>query len=243
MSASWTALAWDTEFFGLPIGRIDLDGADTAAIEAAEAEARAEGLLCLYGSHDPGDVEHTIRVQRAGYRFVEAATTFTLGLTEPPIPRPPGVSVRLGTAADLPALAEAVDKLAPWSRFAVDLRFGLEAARRLQAAWVERAATSTTGEHSLVVAEDHSGVLAFITRASDPEPIVDTVATTAPGSGAARYLIEDARAWAGDRPLLGGPIAARNVSSLRYVSHCGYRVSGVRYLYHRWLDEGPGGRR
>ena len=47
-----------------------------------------------------------------------------------------------------------------------------------------------------------------------------------------------ARAWAGEQPLLGGPIAARNVNALRYVSHCGYRVSSVRYLYHRWFDDG-----
>ncbi|MEY2458765.1 MAG: hypothetical protein QOG30_595, partial [Acidimicrobiaceae bacterium] len=53
----------------------------------------------------------------------------------------------------------------------------------------------------------------------------------------ARQLIEDARRWAGDRPLLGGPIAARNINALRYVSHCGYRVAEVRYLYHRWIDD------
>ena len=39
-----------------------------------------------------------------------------------------------------------------------------------------------------------------------------------------------------DEALLGGPIAARNVPALRYVSHCFYRVCEVRYLYHRWLD-------
>ena len=44
--------------------------------------------------------------------------------------------------------------------------------------------------------------------------------------------------WAGDRPLLGGPIAARNIASLRYVSHCGYRPCQVEYLDHCWLDEG-----
>lgn len=240
MSDIWQQLPWDSEFFGISIGRINLDGADDAAIAAAETDARAHGVACLYGSLDPADASATLRVQEVGYRFVEAATTFRLDLEEPPIARPPDVTVRLGTEADLPDLADAVDKIAPWSRFAVDPGFGLDAARRLQAAWVERAATCTTGAYSLVVAEEASRVVAFITRAAEPEPIVDLVATTAPGSGAARYLIEDARSWAGDRPLLGGPIAARNIRSLRYVSHCGYRIHGVRYLYHRWLDHDPG---
>ncbi len=74
---------------------------------------------------------------------------------------------------------------------------------------------------------------------STPTPRVDAVGTTRRGSGAARYLVQEARAWAGDQALLGGPIAARNVPALRYVSHCSYRVCKVEYLYHRWLDEDP----
>lgn len=237
MTLTWSPLPWDSEFFDLPIARIDLAGADRAAIAEAEAEAREQGIICLYASLDPADAQTTYEVQRAGYRFVDAATTFSLRLDEPPIPCPDGVIVRLGTPADLPAMADVIAKLADWSRYAVDPRFGPEAARRMQAAWMERAAACTTGEFSLVVAEDESGIIAFITRAREPQPVVDTVGTTAQGSGAARYLIEDARAWAGDQALLGGPIAARNVNALRYVSHCGYRVARVRYLFHRWLDD------
>lgn len=243
MTLSWQPLPWDTEFFGFPIGKVDLDGADPAALAVVEREAAAAGIACLYGTLDPIDTLAAYQVQQAGYRFVEAATTFSLRLDEPPIPRPPGIEVRLATPADLPALAPMVDSLAAWSRFAVDPRFGPDAALRMQRAWAERATSDTTGEYSLVLAEDEGGPFAFITRTIHPTPRVDGVGTTAHGSGAARYLIEDARAWAGDQPLLGGPIAARNVSALRYVSHCNYRVSQVRYVYHRWLDEDPGGPR
>ncbi len=239
MTGTWTALPWDTEFFGFPIGRIDLDDLDDDAIVATEAEARASGITCLYGSLDPVDVQATARVQALGYRFVEGATTFSLRLDEPPIPRPPGIEVRVATAADLPELTPIVESLAPWSRFAVDPRFPADAAVRIQRAWAERATRDPDGDHSMLVASDDRGIIAFITRTVHPSPRVDGVGTTARGSGAARYLIEEARAWAGSVPLLGGPIAARNIPCLRYVSHCGYRVSEVRYLYHRWLDEAP----
>ncbi|MBX3285966.1 MAG: hypothetical protein R2746_08400 [Acidimicrobiales bacterium] len=237
MSAPWTFLEWDSEFFGLGIGRVELDGLDDAAVAEVEAEARAQGVVCLYGSVEPVDAQLTYRVQELGYRFVENATTFDLRLDEPPIPCPPGVTVRLGTPDDLPALAGMIDGLAPWSRFAVDPRFGLEASRRMQHAWAERGVRPGSDEHQLVLAEDDTGAIAFITRTIHPTPRVDGVGTTARGSGAARYLIEDARAWAAPHALLGGPIASRNVAALRYVSHCNYRVAHVRYLYHRWLDE------
>lgn len=241
MTERWERLPWDSEFFGIPIGRVDLDGLDLDDVAAVEADAREQGVLCLYGSMTPEPEAPTVAVQRLGYRFVEGATLFSLRTSEPVIPQPDGVSVREGTVDDLPALADTVAQLAAWSRYAVDPRFGPEAAERLQARWIERAAECTTGERALLVAEDDSGIIAFITRASDPEPVVDTVGTSSRGSGAARYLIQVAREWAGDRALYGGPIAARNVSALRYVSHCGYRVARVRYLYHRWLDEEVGG--
>ncbi len=37
MSLEVTALPWDTEFFGIPIGRVDLAGADPASLAAADA--------------------------------------------------------------------------------------------------------------------------------------------------------------------------------------------------------------
>jgi hypothetical protein len=236
-------LAWDTEFFGHPIGKVDLDSAGVEQLAAIDAEARAAGLACLYGSLDPADAQATLLVQEHGFRFVDAATTFSLRLSEPPIPAPEGIAVRIGSGRDLASLHDASDALAGWSRFAVDPRFGLDAARRLQWAWIERAACCDTGEHELVLAELDGEVVAFITRCASPQPRVDSVWTAARGSGAARYLIEDARGWAGEQPLLGGPIAARNVNALRYVSHCGYRVSSVRYLYHRWFDDGTEGPR
>ena len=35
MQQMWRGLPWDSDFFGFPIGRIDLDGADAAMIAAA----------------------------------------------------------------------------------------------------------------------------------------------------------------------------------------------------------------
>lgn len=238
MSIELNVLPWDSDFFGFPIGSADLDGATSDDLAQLEDQARAAGVACVYGTLDPIDAPLTLEVQRQGWRFVEASTMFSLRPDEPPIAKPPGMVFRRGTPDDLPHMEAVVAKLAAWSRYAVDPRFGPEAALRLQRAWIERAAACETDEFSLVVAEDRSDVVAFISRARHPDPVVDTVGTTARGSGAARYLIEDARAWAGSgQVLLGGPIAARNVAALRYVSHCGYRVQWVRYRYHRWLDE------
>jgi dTDP-4-amino-4,6-dideoxy-D-galactose acyltransferase len=228
-------LAWDSEFFGVGIGRVDLDGADDDDLARFDRQARTLDLDCLYGSLDPADAPATVRVQRAGYLFVEAATMFTLRPDEPQIPAVPGVDIRVAGPADEGLLEPAARGLAPWSRFAVDPRFGPEQALRLQRAVLARAATCATGERQLLVAEREGVLLALITRSDVQAKAVDGVWATRRGSGAARQLIQVSREWAAPARLLGGPIAARNILALRYVSHCGYRVSQVRYLYHRWL--------
>jgi hypothetical protein len=236
VSGAVEPLAWDTEFFGVPIGRVDLDGATAEGLDHVHAEARDLGLACVYGSLDPVHLSTSALAQQRGWTLVDVATTFDLAVSEPAIPAPPGVETRVATAADREALAPLARGLAPWTRYAADPRFGLEAATRLQEAWLDRALAPSAPDHSAVLAEQDGEVIAFIGRVDDGRRRVDAVGTTRRGSGAARYLIEGARGWAGDVPLLGGPIMARNVAALRYVSHCSYRVCLVRYQLHLWLD-------
>ena len=237
--ARWQRLEWDSEFFGFPIGSVDLAGLDDDDLRAIDEEARAAGIHCLYGGVDSTHVDQLVRAQRHGYRLVAAATILDFDPSGPPIPRPEGVTVRVGRPDDVEPLEELAMKMAGWSRYAVDPRFGIDAARRLQQAWLERAARNEDGVHSLLIAEEDGEISAFIGRVDGVEPRIDAVATARRGSGAARYLMEVARDWAGHRRLLAGPIAARNVNSLRYVAHCHYYVCEVRWMFHRWLDEAP----
>lgn len=243
MTESLTSLRWDSEFFGFPVAKVELTDRSSDDLASIEAEARAAGITCLYGSLDPADPPSSAMVQGMGWRFVDAAIMYSLHPREPELPCPPGISIRSGTPDDLDELAPMVALLSPWGRFAADPRFGQEAGHRVQRAWIERAATCTTGEFELVVAvDDEDGSLvAFISRAREPEPVIDTIGTLAVGAGAARALVGVSRGWAGDGPLLGGPIAARNVVASRFVQTVGYRATWTRYLYHRWLDEDPGG--
>lgn len=238
MSPTVEVRPWDSDFFGIPIGEARrLAGVDQDRLRQLEEEARGRGLRCLYGELDPDDRCATVTLQRQGWRLVDVALTLEVVPEHPPVGCPPGTTLRRGTAADLPAIEPIVPVLAEWSRFGVDPRFGPDQARRMQSAWVERAATDPTGEHALVVAENDAGIEAFVTRHARPRPTVDIAATLAKGSGAARALIQHCRDWAAPGPLLAGPIAARNTRCLRFVEHCGGLVSQVTYRYHRWLDE------
>jgi dTDP-4-amino-4,6-dideoxy-D-galactose acyltransferase len=231
------ALAWDTEFFGFPIGRADLEDATPEKLVAIDAQARAMGLECLYGALDPSRGTTSYLVQSYGHRLVEIALTFN----RPGIPFTPKATrsvVRRGTLDDIPLLDEAIRTLAPWSRYGADPRFGPEAARRMHQAWVERAARDVD-ERMLAIAEDESGPTGFSTHVRSPVPRVDIMGVLQQGSGSSWVLMAELVDWAGGGPIEAGPCAARNVAPLRFLEHCGFSISKSQYLFHRWLDEQP----
>lgn len=237
MTASFEALEWDSDFFDVPIGRITIDGATPEEVADVEADARRSGIVCLYASLDPTFTTQSYAIQELGYRLVETGITFRRGV-EPPPPEPPFPGwTRQGGPDDVDALAGAIDLLAPWSRFAVDPRFGPSQARRMHEAWVRRAATCEDGRFHLVVAEDDDGITGFATYSSEPVPRMDLQCAVRPGVGAATRLSIHAVEWAGDRPVLAGPCAARNMAILRHLESCGFRSYEARYHFHRWLDE------
>lgn len=233
-------LEWDTAFFGFPIGRIALDGLEPAQVAEAVREADAGGIRCVYGSLDPTGLDLVHPVQQLGFRLVDVVMDLDRRERIGPMEdRPPTRSVaRQGSPDDLPALEEEIAKLAPWSRYSIDPRFGADVARRMHRAWVERAARGDDGR-LLIVAEDESGVTGFSTQTSvdAAEPRIDLIASSKPGSGAAQALVAFAEDLFGPRPSWGGPIAARNVASLRFCENMGYRIASTTYLFHRWADE------
>jgi hypothetical protein len=228
-------LVWDSEFFSVPIARAELTGATAETLSAIDAEARAEGIACLYGTLDPTDETAAHLVQTCGHRLVEVALTLERPAM-PFTPKPTTSKVRRGTLDDLPALEPAIKTLAPWSRFAADPRFGLDAARRMHEAWMARAARGPD-ERALYISYDDTGITGEATFVRSPVPRVDTKVVTKPGTGAADALMVALFEWAGGGATEAGPCAARNLAALRYFERCGFRIGRTRYLFHRWLDE------
>ncbi len=236
-------LEWDSDFFGVRIGRVSLDGAGPKELAGVDEEARDLGVQCLYGTLDASlasEVTTSYLAQRFGYRLVEVSQLFARPAGPYIPPKPTTASVRRGTLDDVVHLESAFDALAPWSRYGADPRFGHDAARRMHRAWVERAAREAD-ERLLAIAEDESGIIGVSTNVWSPTPRVDFMGVTKPGSGAAQALMGALMDWAGDtRETQAGPCAARNIAVLRYVEGCGFRVSRVQYMFHRWLDEDAG---
>ena len=69
-------LEWDSAFFGVPIARVDVNGATTDTLRAVDTEARAQGITCLYGTLEPADETVAYLLQTFGYRLVEVSINY-----------------------------------------------------------------------------------------------------------------------------------------------------------------------
>lgn len=236
MTAKVEFLPWDSEFFGVRIGKVDLDGSTSGDLTSIDEEARDLKIDCLYGTlHDPGVGQTADTLQRHGHRLIEVGLRFR----RPDVPftaRATESNVRYGTLDDIEMLSDSLDTLAPWSRFAADPRFGPDAARRMHEAWVVRAA-SEPDQRMLAITEDAQGVTGIATHVRTPIPRVDLMGVIRQGSGASWAMLGLLVEWAGGGEIEAGPCAARNIAPCRFLEHCGFAITSVHYQFHRWLDE------
>lgn len=231
-------LHWDSRFFGFRIGRATGEVGDEAQVRALDNTARDAGFRCIYLDVEPSEGHDTVLLQRLGYLLVEVALDLEHPTNQLTVRPPTRSTVRWGRVEDFGAACAQVQEAAVWSRFAVDPNFGAAAADRLQRSRIERALERGSGRR-LLVAEDPGGVtgVATVAGVGTAGRTIDLIATTHPGSGAAQALVAFAFEQFGPGSSRGGPIAARNVASLRFSETMGYRVERTRYVYHRWLDE------
>jgi hypothetical protein len=225
------ALPWDSDFFDLSIGQVDLEGATPDSLAEIVTEARDRGFDCVYGSHVAAATFVSVHAQDAGFRLVEINQL--MKRPAGPFDAPPTDSVvRVATEDDLDEIGDSLDTLAPWSRFGADPRFGPEAARRLHSAWVDRAVRDP--DRAVTISEDPDGIDGVGTYVWGDLPRIDLLGVLRPGTGAAWAHL----AWfidrADDGVVLGGPCAARNIAPLRFLEHCGFALSTVTYTHHWW---------
>lgn len=239
MSDRIDALPWDSDFFDLSIGRVELDGASDADLSAFDTEARDRNFDCVYGALDTGrDASNVaVRAQLHGFLLVDQSVQMKRP-DVPYVPLPSPSVARAATEDDIEAIAEILPVIAPWSRFGADARFGLEASVRMWRAQVERGIRDDT--RLVTVTEDDDGLTGFATQACPGElgvPGYESTTVTKPGTGVADALMAYFFEWAPTgTETSAGWMAVRNIPILRHLHRHGYVISSSRGAFHWWKD-------
>lgn len=238
-------LPWDSEFFGLRIGRVEGNRLTEPLIERIERWAESERMDCLYFLGDLSDSMTLRLAESRQFLLTDVRVTLDRSLS---------VSRLASTTADatfrvaLPEDMESFKAIARVShsgtRFFFDGRFPEERCVALYETWIDK---SLKGFADCVLTAEVAGrAVGYLTchiDGGDSGRIgLVGMAREARGRGLARGLVEAGLDWFEERGIARVLVVTqgRNVAAQRLYQRCGFRTTLVELWYHRWF---PGGSR
>jgi GNAT superfamily N-acetyltransferase len=246
--------AFDSEHYGLSIGRLMRDAGDgpgeLAAAIAAARRARFAVVFVRLAGDDPlrGALERSETggraprgIDGAGCAPIDALVTSTLGPDRPTIRRSSALTIehhdRLDDPADVATVAAITSEAIQGSHLHADPRLPAERTRALYAAWAENDVTGRA--QRTIVARAGRELIGYLAVVAAPgTAVIDLVAVAAGwrGRGAGATLLAGFIDWIGDRELTATVGTQADNPALRLYARCGFVPAATHVTYHLWLD-------
>jgi len=234
-------LEWDSEFFGLRIGRVRTPDLTPEAAPRLAAWARAHALRCVYFLVDAVDSASIRTAEEIGFRHVDVRVTRGRSLRGP-LESPP--EVEAAREDDLPALREIARRSHRASRFYQDPGFPDDRCDALYERWLERGFEEP--DQQVLVVRQSGQPLGYIVCSNLAQPCgrisLVAVAADASGAGLGQSLARGALAFMASRGCERADVVSqgRNVPANRLYERLGFLTLRMEHWLHLWLDEGGG---
>lgn len=231
-------LAWDSEFFGFPVARVERESLDSETAAAALDWCRRERIRCLYflSSTEPASVR---AAEASRFHLVDVRMTLKHSLDDAAAAarRAPVRTFRL---SDVDALVAIVRTSFHDTRFFRDAGFPRDRAARLYEVWIEQACAGAA--ETVLVAPSDGAPGGFISCHLDSSGAARIglvgVADEAQGLGLGRHLVQGAVEYFARGGATQATVVTQgqNVRALSVYQRCGFRTSATELWYHRWFD-------
>jgi dTDP-4-amino-4,6-dideoxy-D-galactose acyltransferase len=236
VSEPCTLLPWDSEFWGVRVGRVEGDAMTAERAAEVGAWARANEVACLYFLAGE-DAAAAHAAEDAGFRLMDVRVRLV---------RPTGrgggdARIRPFRPADLAALRAIARTSHRVTRFYADPRFSDDRCDDLYDTWITRSAEGWA--EAVLVAEHEGEAAGYITCHADEERArgsigLFAVAESARGSGLGAALAEAAIGWCRERGLgeIGVVTQGRSAAAFRVYERAGFAVESLGFWFHGWYD-------
>jgi hypothetical protein len=247
-------LAWDSAFFGVPMGRVEYllaSGADRAqpALAALLDAMRARGVRHVSARADVADIETMILLESHGFRLMDSLVTYTTR----PRKEPPHPVREVGTIRDFDAQdTDELIRIASEAyrgfrgRFHLDPLISNERADAFYVEWARQSAAKVMADTILVSEGQDGRLLGFLAfRRREPVSSVGGVPVFGGGLGACRAdtpgayagLIRAGTLWAHERDGVAECQTQNyNFSTIRIYEAVGAHYVRAEYTLHLSLD-------
>lgn len=240
-------LPWDSEFFGVRIGRLAMNRLDAVRWISVEAWCRDNAVECLYFLADPSEDETARTAEKNQFRMVDIRLTleYCLSATVPvtadsTVEKFDSLLISRSCSPDeLDALADIARTSHRDSRFYHDGNFSRARCDDLFETWLRK---SMSGLAKVVfIASIRSCPIGYITcnclDGKTAQIGLFGIAAAFRGAGIGRQLLGSAAAWARGEGLevLTVVTQGRNIDAQRFYQYNGFITADLKIWYHRWF--------
>jgi dTDP-4-amino-4,6-dideoxy-D-galactose acyltransferase len=231
-------LLWDSEFFGLQIGRVVDHYLDVEKVEEINQWIANQNIDCLYFLANADDVTTTSLAESNGYHLVDLRVTLEHKINDTDGSINPQSGIRFAALDDLVHLREIASQSHTDARFYSDPLFNRAKVDALYATWIENSYQGFA--QAVLVASINDTPAGYITCHLDPESTgrigLIAVAPEARGQQLGTRLIESALNWFQQQGCQRVTVVTqgRNVQAQRLYQKCGFLTHSIQIWYHRW---------
>jgi len=239
-AAGFSLLAWDTDFFGCRIARVDEKAFGPGSASDILARARDGAIDCLYLLVEADNSEAVRTAEKAGFQLVDVRVTRERGAPDAKARALPP-EIGLYQEGDIEALCAIARESHGDSRFYHDSSFSRSRCDDLYETWIRNACSGAAA--AVVVARSEQRAVGYVT-CEHPKPALGNlglvaVAADQAGRGYGARMVEGALGWlAGEGcERIQVVTQARNIPASRLYESKGFKTISVENSYHLWLGE------
>jgi dTDP-4-amino-4,6-dideoxy-D-galactose acyltransferase len=236
-AAACTLLPWDTDFWGVRVGRVEGETMTEERLRAVDAWAAEHGVQCLYflaAVHDPPTAH---AAEAGGFRLMD----LRVELRRPAAGDDELNGLREAHADDAPALRAIARASHGVTRFYADPHFADERCDDLYDVWITRSLEGWA--QGVLVAEADGRPAGYVSCHLDEDESRGSIGLIAVDDSVRRAglgvaLSRGAVAWCRDRGMaeLAVVTQGRNVAALRTFQRAGFLVGSVGLWFHKWYE-------
>lgn len=232
-------LAWDSDFWGYPVGRLEGAYLREGMEECVLNWCRDNQVRCLYFTADGSDAETLQRAHGAGFQFVDVRVDLECNDPERTAAATRTSLARPVVEKDLEAIKAIARSAHHDTRFFKDLNFVRAKCSMLYEKWIER--DFEIGQVLGFFPEHQDEVGGYVTFAQESSEVARigliAVADSLRGRGGGGMLLDAAMSAAAEQGAKKIRVATQgtNVAALKLYEKAGFRVCDVKIWFHRWF--------
>lgn len=236
-------LDWDSDFFGLRIGRVNKKRLSDHLVQGIFTWSELHSIDCLYFLADCDHYETHKIASECGFNLVDIRVELTQSIGTFPLKesnktRP---QIRLSQKEDLAILRDIARMNFRQSRFYTDPRFPDRLCDTLYETWIENESNGLA--NAVFVIKEKDDVVGFIScrilnELKEGQISLVAVSQSAQGQGYGKDLVDHAVDWFTSQDISTVRVITqgRNNKALRLYERCGFTTYNINLWYHKWFS-------